>query len=89
MALTVKFASGLKESASPVMGSSRAILLRVCPPMFVKRPPTKILPSACTTIAATSLSAFGLKESSQSGGGIEPGDFVARLSADGREIAAR
>ena len=24
--------------------------LRVCPPMLVKAPPTKILPSACTAI---------------------------------------
>ena len=31
--------------------SSRAMLLRVCPPMlFVKSPPAKILPSACTAI---------------------------------------
>jgi len=29
----------------------RAKALRVCPPMLVKKPPAKILPSACTAIA--------------------------------------
>ena len=36
--------------ANPVVESSLAILLRICPPMAVKSPPTTILPSACTTI---------------------------------------
>ena len=46
-------ASGLNESAKPVMGSSRAMLLRGCPPISVKWPPAKILPSACTAIEWT------------------------------------
>ena len=66
--------------------------LRVCPPMlFVKTPPTKILPSACTAIDIDTASfAFGLNESANPVVGIEPGDAVARLSADAvaREIAA-
>ena len=35
--------------------------MRVCPPMLLKLPPTKILPSGCTAIESTSLFAFGLK----------------------------
>ena len=35
--------------------------LRVCPPMLVKSPPAKILPSACTAIEWTASFAFGLK----------------------------
>ena len=38
----------IEESAAPVVASSRAMRLRVCPPMLfaVEKPPTKILPSA-------------------------------------------
>ena len=61
MESTWPFAFGLKESARPVMASSRAMRLRVCPPMLVKPPPAKILPSAWTAIVSTSLFAFGLK----------------------------
>jgi hypothetical protein len=42
------FAFGLNESANPVVGSSRAMRLRDCPPMLLapsKAPLTKILPS--------------------------------------------
>ena len=40
--------------------------LRVCPPMLVKTPPAKILPSACTAIdKSTDLFAFGLNESAK------------------------
>ena len=35
--------------------------MRVCPPMLVKPPPAKILPSACTAIELTKSLAFGLK----------------------------
>ena len=59
--------------------------LRVCPPMLLaplKSPPAKILPSACTAIELTSLFAFGSNESAKPVVGIEPGDTVARLSAD-------
>ena len=38
---------------------------RGCPPMVVKSPPAKILPSACTTIARTLLLAFGSNESAE------------------------
>ena len=37
--------------------------LRVCPPMVVKAPPAKILPSACTAIPWTKPFAFGSHES--------------------------
>ena len=47
---TALFAFGSNESANPVVASSRAMWLRVCPPMLVKTPPAKILPSACTAI---------------------------------------
>ena len=65
--------------------------LRVCPPMLVKTPPTKILPSACTAIAWTwndQVVRVRVERISQAGRGIEPGDAVARLSADAGEIAA-
>ena len=39
--------------------------LRDCPPMLLKLPPAKILPSACTAIEKTSLSAFGSNESAK------------------------
>ena len=39
--------------------------LRVCPPMLVKTPPAKILPSACTAIERTLLFAFGSNESAK------------------------
>ena len=42
----------------------RAKRLRGCPPMLVNAPPTKILPSACTTIELTVLLAFGLNDKS-------------------------
>ena len=51
--------------------------------MFVKLPPTKILPSGCTAIESTSLSVrVRVERISRSGRGVEPGDAVARLSAD-------
>ena len=56
--------------------------LRVCPPMLVKMPPTKILPSACTAIASTHIVRVRVEQIGQAGGGIEPGDVIARLSAD-------
>ena len=57
--------------------------LRVCPPMFLKKPPARILPSACTAIELTTpLFAFGSNESAKPGRGIEPGNVIARLSAD-------
>ena len=59
--------------------------LRACPPMLVKAPPTKILPSACTATATTKSFGFGIERISQSGGGIEPGDVIARLPADAVE----
>ena len=62
--------------------------LRVCPPMLVKSPPAKILPSACTAIAIDSTVRVRVERISQAGRGIEPGDAVARLSADAGEIAA-
>ena len=39
-------AFGSNESARPVAGSSRAMQFRICPPIVVKLPPTRILPSA-------------------------------------------
>ena len=39
--------------------------LRGCPPMLVKKPPAKILPSACTAMAKTVLLAFGSNESAK------------------------
>ena len=69
IALTVEFAFGSNESAKPVTGSSRAMRLRVCPPMvgvlmaLLKVPPTRILPSPCTTMALTAEFAFGANES--------------------------
>ena len=54
-----------ESSAKPVEGSSRAIRLRVSPPIMAKWPPAKILPSLCTVIEETSLSAFGSNESAK------------------------
>ena len=62
--------------------------LRVCPPMLVKEPPAKILPSACTAIEYDITVRVRVERISQAGRGIEPGDVVARLSADAREMAA-
>ena len=57
---------------------------------MVKSPPAKILPSACTAIESTTTVRVRVERISQAGGGIEPGDAVARLSADaGEETAAR
>ena len=56
--------------------------LRNCPPILVNWPPAIILPSACTAMAKTALFAFGIERICQAGRGIEPGDAVARLSAD-------
>ena len=39
--------------------------LRGAPPMVVKVPPARILPSACTAMERTSLLAFGLNESAE------------------------
>ena len=52
--------------------------------MLVKEPPAKILPSACTAIEETAPSRVRVERISQPGRGIEPGDAVARLSADAR-----
>ena len=49
----------------PVAASSRAMRLRVCPPMTVKSPPAMIFPSVCTAIARTALLAFGSNESAR------------------------
>ena len=57
----------------------------VAPPFgasVVKSPPAKILPSACTAIEKTSSVRVRVERISQAGRGIEPGDAVARLSAD-------
>ncbi len=65
---TAASAFGFHESAKPVKGSSRAILLRVCPPMLfapLKPPPTRILPSVCTTTVLTVEFAFGSNESAK------------------------
>ena len=43
----------------------RAKRLRGSPPILVKPPPAKILPSACTAIESTILSAFGSNESAK------------------------
>ena len=59
------FAFGLNESAEPVVASSRAMRLRICPPMLLKLPPTKILPSACTAIERTVKFALGSNESAK------------------------
>ena len=58
----------------------------------LKTPPAKILPSACTAIAFTATVRVRVERISQAGRGIEPGDVIARLSADAVrsvEIAAR
>ena len=83
---TSSFAFGSNESATPVVASSRAMRLRVCPPMLVKSPPAKTLPSACTAIEKTLVATARVRVERirQAGRGIEPGDVVARLSADAR-----
>ncbi len=58
------------------------MLLRVCPPMLVKSPPAKILPSACTAIAMDITVRVRIERIRQTGRGIEPGDIIARLSTD-------
>ena len=70
------------------------MLLRDCPPMLRKKPPTRILPSACTTIESDSRNPGAyrrvrVERISQASRGIEPCDAVARLSANNAEIAAR
>ena len=50
--------------------------------MVVKMPPTKILPSACTASASTQIVRIRVERISQAGRCIEPGNAVARLSAD-------
>ena len=51
--------------------------------MLVKKPPpAKILPSACTAIEYDSTVRVRVERISQAGRGIEPGDVIARLSAD-------
>ena len=64
--------------------------LRVCPPMLVKLPPTKILPSACTTIAGTIPLpfAFGLNESARPVVGSSRAMRLRSLSADAVKSAA-
>ena len=57
--------------------------------MLVKSPPARILPSACTAIDTDSIVRVRVERISQAGRGIEPGDAVARLSADAGETAAR
>src|SRR5437899_12686377 len=47
-------------AAGPVL-LSRPMLLRLCPPSAVKKPPTRIFPSACTAREPTSPSDPGLK----------------------------
>ena len=56
---------------------------------MVKKPPAKILPSACTAIEYDSAVRVRVERISQAGRGIEPGDAIARLSADVGEKAAR
>src|SRR5438105_3312627 len=79
------FAFGSKESAIPLVASSRAMRLRVCPPMLLKKPPAKIFPSACTAIAKTVLFAFGLNPSR--GGGEAMGVAVAVTVGVGEAVA--
>ena len=62
---------------------------RVCPPMLVKMPPAKILPSACTAIETTLLLAFGLNESAKPVVPSTRAMYGANLSADALEKAAR
>ena len=57
--------------------------------MLLNMPPAKILPSACTAIDMDITVRVRVERISQAGGGIEPGDVVARLSADAGETAAR
>ena len=81
IAWTGSFAFGLNESAKPVVASSRAMWLRGCPPMLfapLKEPPAKILPSACTAMEWTVTVRVRVERISRAGGGIEPGDAVAR-----------
>ena len=49
--------------SAAVSFDKRAKRLRACPPMVENCPPAKILPSACSAIAETILSAFGSNES--------------------------
>jgi hypothetical protein len=52
-----------KFGSAAVSLVKRAKKLRGRPPILVKGPPAKILPSACTAIATTSKLAFGSNES--------------------------
>ena len=61
--------------------------LRVCPPMLVKTPPARILPSACTAIDIRQTIRVRVERICQAGRGIKPGDEIARLSADAPELA--
>ena len=61
--------------------------LRVCPPMLVKTPPTKILPSACTAIATDKIVRVRVEGGVERAVRVQPGNAVARdrRSAVGRE----
>ena len=50
--------------------------------MSVKKPPARILPSACTAIDMDTIVRVRVERICQAGRGIEPRDAVARLSAD-------
>ena len=61
--------------------------LRACPPMLVKNPPTKILPSACTAIDQTRTIRVRVEGCVERAVGVQPGNVVAgdRSSAVRRE----
>ena len=63
--MAVYGALGSNESARPVLGSSRAMDRRDCPPMLMKSPPARILPSGCKATHRTPPLAFGLNESTR------------------------
>ena len=74
---TILFAFGSNGVERAVVHSSRAMRLRVAPPMVVKSPPTKILPSACTAIDRTSDVRVGVEGGVERAVGVQSRDFVA------------
>ena len=62
---------------------NRAMLLRVTPKTVVKLPPMRIFPSGCTAVA-DNIAADGaeIERLVEPAVGFQPGDVVARLSAD-------
>ena len=62
--------------------------LRVCPPMLVKSPPAKILPSACTAIEHDITVRVRVESGVERAVRVQSGNVVARHAQNGGKDAA-